>query len=394
MTTSPLLQAPSDFSPVLGGPLFRMWTRTHLSGPALELMRRRVLVITLFAWLPLAVLSFSEGHLYGSEILAFLCDIESNARLLVALPLLIVAELVVHRRCVSVLRSFSERRVVTAQDSPTFHAAIAKAIRMRNSLWPEAVLLFFVYTVGHWIWRTDMVLDTATWYAVPAGTGSHLTAAGYWYAFVSVPIFQFILLRWYLRLGIWFWLLWRASRLNLHLVPTHPDRAGGLGFLGTSSYAFAPVLFAQGAVFAGLIANRIFYEAQHLSSFKLMIAIVVSFFVLVIILPFTMFTRHLSRAKRRGLRAYGTLATNYDEDFDQKWIRGGAKREALLGTADIQSLVDLGNAYAVVREMRLVPFALADVTRLVGAVALPVSPLLLTIMPLEKLMTEVIKIIF
>jgi hypothetical protein len=394
MTTPPLLQEPSDFSLVLGGPLFQMWRRTHLTGPALELLRRRVLVITLFAWLPLAVLSFIDGHLYGGEILPFLRDIESQVRLLVALPLLIIAELVVHRRSVLALRCFVERRMVTAEDSPNFHAAIAAALRMRNSLWPEVALLLFVYTAGHWIWRTDIALGAATWYAVPEGTGLHLTAAGYWYAFVSIPIFQFILLRWYLRLGIWFWLLWRASRLNLHLLPTHPDRAGGLGFLGGSSYAFAPVLFAQGAVFAGLIANRIFYQEQNLLSFKMMIATVVSSFVLVIILPLTMFTPHLSHTKRSGLRAYGTLATDYAEDFDEKWIRGGAKGEALLGTTDIQSLADLGNGYAVVREMRLVPFTLGDVSRLVGTVALPVAPLLLTIMPLEELMTEVLKVMF
>jgi hypothetical protein len=394
MTTPPLLQEPSDFSLVLGGPLFQMWRRTHLTGPALELLRRRVLVITLFAWLPLAVLSFIDGHLYGGEILPFLRDIESQVLLLVALPLLIIAELVVHRRSVLALRCFVERRMVTAEDSPNFHAAIAAALRMRNSLWPEVALLLFVYTAGHWIWRTDIALGAATWYAVPEGTGLHLTAAGYWYAFVSIPIFQFILLRWYLRLGIWFWLLWRASRLNLHLLPTHPDRAGGLGFLGGSSYAFAPVLFAQGAVFAGLIANRIFYQEQNLLSFKMMIATVVSSFVLVIILPLTMFTPHLSHTKRSGLRAYGTLATDYAEDFDEKWIRGGAKGEALLGTTDIQSLADLGNGYAVVREMRLVPFTLGDVSRLVGTVALPVAPLLLTIMPLEELMTEVLKVMF
>jgi hypothetical protein len=94
------------------------------------------------------------------------------------------------------------------------------------------------------------------------------------------------------------------------------------------------------------------------------------------------------------LRAYGTLATDYAEDFDEKWIRGGAKGEALLGTTDIQSLADLGNGYAVVREMRLVPFTLGDVSRLVGTVALPVAPLLLTIMPLEELMTEVLKVMF
>jgi hypothetical protein len=202
------------------------------------------------------------------------------------------------------------------------------------------------------------------------------------------------LFRWYLRLAIWFWLLWRVSRLNLHLLPTHPDRAGGIGFLGGNSYAFGPILFAQGCLTAGVIVSRIFYQGQTLLSFKMTIAAVVGFFVLVIIGPLIMFTPHLFRAKRAGLADYGLLATLYVDDFDGKWIHGGAKGEALLGSADIQSLADLGNSYAVVREMRLVPFALSDVLQLVAAVALPLLPLLLTIMPLDELLTRLLKIMF
>lgn len=394
MSTPTPPEEPSDFSLVLGGPLFQMCRRAHLSGPALELVQRRLLVITLFAWLPLAALCAIEGHLYGGQTLTFLRDIESHVRLLVALPVLIYAELLVHRRVGPLVKRFVERRVITSEDIPAFHAAVAGAKRARNSLWLELALLLFVYTVGHWVWQHEVALGAATWYAVPEGTSVHLTPAGYWYGFVSIPIFQFILFRWYLRLVIWFWLLWRVSRLNLHLLPTHPDRAGGIGFVGGDSYAFAPILFAQGALTAGLIASRIFYQGQSLLSFKVTILAVVSFFILVILGPLTMFSPHLFRTKRAGLSAYGTLATNYVDDFDQKWIRGGAKGEDILGTADIQSLADLGNSYAVVREMRLVPFALSDVALLAGAVALPILPLVLTVMPLEDLVSRLIKIVF
>ena len=159
------------------------------------------------------------------------------------------------------------------------------------------------------------------------GTRWHLTPAGYWYAFVSIPIFQFILLRWYLRLLIWFRFLWQVSRLNLRLTSTHPDRAGGLAFLGKSAYAFAPILFAQGALLAGLIANRILYEGESLLSFKMEAASLVGFFVLFILGPLVMFTPQLSRAKRRGLGEYGLLASRYVQGFEEKWVtRGGGRR--------------------------------------------------------------------
>jgi hypothetical protein len=392
--SSAFLQEAPDFSLVLGGPLYQIFRRAHLAGPALELLRRRVLVISLFAWLPLAVLSAIEGHLLGSQSLDFLHDIESHVRFLVALPVLICAELVVHHRLSSTLKLFVERRVVTPEDTPKFCAAVKVAMQARNSPWLEFVLLLFTCTLGHWMWRHEVALGSSSWYAVLGGTDLHLTLAGHWYSFVSIPIFQFIILRWYLRVGIWFLLLWRVSRLNLRLLPTHPDRAGGIGFLGRSSYAFGPILFAQGALVAGLIATRIFREGQSLLSFKMSIAALIGLFVLAILGPLIMFTPHLSAAKRRGLSEYGTLATGYVADFDEKWVRRGERDEKILGTSDIQSLADLGNAYAVVREMRLVPFALAEVTRLVATAALPVLPLLLTIMPLEELVTRFIKMIF
>src|SRR5450755_4581872 len=83
-----------DFSLVLGGPLFQLWRRTRLSGSHLELLRRRVIVMVLLTWMPLLLLSVVEGHAWsGSLALPFIVDVEQHLRLLVALPLLIVAEL-------------------------------------------------------------------------------------------------------------------------------------------------------------------------------------------------------------------------------------------------------------------------------------------------------------
>lgn len=392
--SKPTLPWESDFSLVLGGPFYQLLLRAHLSGSALELVRRRALAISLFAWLPLVILTAFEGHLFGTRNLAFLRDIESHVRFLVALPILILAELIVHRRLMWVVKSFVDRGVVVPEEMPKFHVALAAAIRARNSPWLESALLLFVFTAGHWIWQHEVALGVATWYAAPNATGTHLTSAGYWYSFVSIPVVQFILLRWYLRLVIWFLFLWRVSRLSLRLLPTHPDFAGGIGFLGKSSYAFSSILFAQGTLLAGLIASRIFYQGENLMSFKVNIFTLVGFFVLVLLGPLTMFTPQLSRIKRRGLIEYGALATAYVADFDKKWLRGGAKGEELLGTPDLQSLADLANSYAVVRKMRTVPFSLHDLTRLVGATALPILPLLLTIMPVEELLTRLLKIIF
>jgi len=383
-----------DFSLVQGGPIFQLFLRTYLEGNHLELLRRRIVIITVFVWLPLLLLSAFTSPAGGAARLSFLRDVEVHARFLVALPVLIGAELLVHLRIRPVVRRFVERRIVFPQDLPRFESAIQSAIRLRNSIPVELGLLLVVYSFGLWFWHNRVGFNSSTWYANSGGRWN-LTPAGFWYVFVSIPIVQFILLRWYLRLFIWFRFLWQVSRMDLHLIPTHPDRCAGLAFLGKSSYAFGPILFAQGAMLAGLIAGRVLYQGESLTSFKLQIGGFIAFFVLAILGPLLMFTPKMAQARRKGLADYGLLAQSYIEGFEQKWVLPDpSTSEELLGAADIQSLADLGNSYGLVRDMRPVPFGLDDVTRLVAATAAPLVPLLLTIFSPEELLMRIIKVLF
>jgi hypothetical protein len=131
-----------EFSPVIGGPLFQLFRRAHLSGDALELMSRRVLIMPLVAWLPLLVLTLLGGDALGGSVkIPFLGDIETHVRFLIALPVLIAAELIVHRNIRTVVQQFVERRIIIEDQVPKFHAAIISAIRVRNSTVLELALL-------------------------------------------------------------------------------------------------------------------------------------------------------------------------------------------------------------------------------------------------------------
>jgi len=392
VTEPNLLDKLYDFSLVLGGPTYQFFRKSHLAGDALEMLYRRLIIITLLAWLPLLLLSTISSSTGSVGRLSFFHDVEVHVRFLVALPVLIAAELIVHSRIRPVVHRFVERRIVILQDLPRFERAINSAVSFRNSIPIELGLLLLVYTLGLWLWRSRIAIVAPTWYALPGGRW-HLTPAGVWYVFVSIPILQFLLLRWYLRLIIWFRFLWQVSRIDLNLVPTHPDRCAGLAFLGRSAYAFGPVLFAQGAMLAGLVAARVLYRGESLTSFKLQIGGFIVFFVVAILGPLVMFTPRMARAKRKGLADYGLLAQRYVESFEQKWVLGHPA-EQLLGSADIQSLGDLGNCYAVVSEMRSIPFGLQDITRLAVATAAPLLPLMLTIFSPEELIMRVIKVVF
>ncbi len=387
-------ELPRDFSLVLGGPTFRFLMKSHLSGPTLELLRRRIVVISMAAWLPLLILTDLDSLTGGAGRLSFLHDVEAHVRFLIALPVLIAAELIVYVLLRPVTLRFVDRGIVPPEDLWRFNKAVDSAIRLRNSVPLELGLLVLIYTFGLWLWNSRVSIQSTTWYLMPGGRWN-LTPAGYWYVFVSIPIVQFALLRWYLRLFIWYRFLWQVSRINLKLVPTFPDRCGGLSFVGRSVYAFGPILFAQGALLAGVVASRVLYRGESLMSFRLEIIGFIAFFVLALLAPLLMFAPQLVRAKKKGLGAYGKLAQEYVDSFDQKWIvRASAPGEALLGSSDIQSLADLANSYGIISAMRPVPFSLDDIARLTAATAAPFLPLLLTIFSPEELVMRLIKIVF
>ena len=386
---------PYDFSVVLGGPLFQLVRRAHLSGDALELVRRRIAAIVLVAWLPLLILSLLSGHALGNAVaVPFFRDIEVHVRFLLTLPLLIVAELVVHQRMRPVVRQFIERGLIAETSRARFDAAVASAKRLRNSVPAELVLIALVYVVGFVLWPYYGALRVSTWHAVPAPGGREFFAAGWWFACVSLPLFQFMLFRWYFRILIWIRFLWQVQGCTLRLLPTHPDRVGGLGFLSGTVVAFAPLLAAHGALLAGAFAGRIFFTGKALPEFKGEIAIVVGFLLILVLGPLLLFMPHLAQARRVGLREYGTLAVRYAREFDDKWLRGAASPdEPLLGSADIQSLADLGNSFEVVREMRTVPFSKETVLQLAVITLAPLAPLLLTMIPLEELLKRLLQIV-
>jgi hypothetical protein len=393
----PFSPEPPDFSLILGGPLFQLLRRAHLSGDAADLVTRRVIALAIITWLPLLALSIAEGHAWGDSVkVPFLFDVDVHARFLLALPLLIVAELVVHQRMRVVVGTFVKRGLVPDEARGRLDAAVAAAMRLRNSVPAEVLLIAIVYGLGVlFIWRRHAAMDLPTWYGMTVTGKLQPTLAGWWLGCVSLPLIQFILLRWYFRLLIWTRFLWHVSRIDLRLVAIHPDRAGGLGFLSTLTYAFAPLLLGQGVLLAGVMANKIFYAGAKLTDFKLELLAMVTMMLFFVLGPLLVFIPRLVRTKRVGLAEYGGLAQRYVREFDQKWLRGGAPTdEPLVGSADLQSLADLGNSFEIVKGMKPVPFGKDTLLQLAVISLAPVAPLVLTMIPLGELLDRFLHVVF
>jgi hypothetical protein len=287
---------------------------------------------------------------------------------------------------------FLKHGLVPASARPRFDAAIASAMRLRDSVPAELLLVAFVYSAGYYVWRNQVSLEVSSWFLIAGNGSARLTYAGWWAALVSMPVFQFLMLRWYFRLFIWARFLWEVSRLDLNLEPTHPDGTAGLRFLSLTGRAYRIFLVAMGTVLAGMIANRIFYAGAKLMDFKLEIVSWVALLVFLILGPMLLFLPRLRAVRRKGILEYSRLGQRYAVDFRRKWNGDGAPaNEPWLGSADIQSLADLRNAFMVIEGMRVTPFGMKNVTSLAAYVLLPIAPLLLTMFSVEQLAERLLK---
>jgi hypothetical protein len=385
-----------DFSLVVGGPLYGAYLRTHLAEAPIGLVHRRLLVYVLITWAPLCVLSAFDSR--GVDVaVSFLGDIDAHTRLLVALPLLIAAEPFVHQRLTGAVRQFIDRGLVAPGDVRRYVAAVVSSVKLRDSPTLEIVVLLIAVVGGHWLWESRISLHVGTWYSDRSIDGTpRLSLAGRWYTFVSLPLFRFLVLRWLARLVIvWYRFLWLMSRIPLRLNALHPDRTGGLGFLNTSVFAFAPILLAETSLLSAMIAQRIWHQGATLPQFKIEILTVVVFLMLLVLLPQMFFAIQLERAWRTGAAEYGVLGSHYVEGFRRKWLSAQPQtRESLVGSADIQSLADLANAFEVVRSMYLVPVTRTTVMRLGLLIVLPLLPLVLTMIPFEEIVDRAISTFF
>jgi hypothetical protein len=374
-------------------PLQRLYCRFGLADDAYELAGRRAVVVTAVAWVPLLVLSAIDRRMYMGAKVPFLQDLDVQARILIALPLLIWGEVVIHRRMPVTMRGFVERHLVDGTARTAFDAAISHILRLSRSVLAEILIAICVATIGVKVGTSIATLADSSWYGDVVNRSPALTPAGWWYVVISRPLFQFVLLRWYYRFALWDGLLWELSRVRLHLVPTHPDRRAGLGFLFALSDAFGPFMFAHGTMLAGRVANGVIHGGFTLRHYEQELVAVPVAVLLFVIAPELEFALPLWKTRRNGLRDFGMLAERYVRAFSRKWLRGHPPgSDALLGSPDIQSLADLANSFAIVEQIRVLP-SRNTVAMLALFAVLPLAPLPLTVVSGQELLERVVKMV-
>ena len=348
-------------------------------------------------WLPLVILSLFEGSLTGTEVAQPLfADIVPHVRFLIAIPLLLLADLVIDPSTSAATRNLESGGIVPHAEQPRFQEALTDMRRALDSAWPDIVIIVLAFAIT-WLFKPgygDSALQavTTSWmWSVHDGEVRYSTA-GWWYLLISGPMFQVILFRWFWRFYIWAAFLFRVSRLSLALQPAEPDLAGGLGYLGIAQQSFVAVFFAFATVASSTIAHDILSKGGTFRDELPGIVVLVLAFVVVIYAPLLFFSKQLFVARRTGLNEYGSLGYSLSEAFHQKWIREGDKEvgKELLASADPSALADYTAAYDNVRAMRSIPATFRGVLMVAGVLLVPFLPLALTEFSLQELLKRLV----
>jgi len=358
----------------------------------------RIVGFWLLTWLPLLIFACLEGRALGpSPRESLLLDFATYTRFFLAVPLLIVAERVVGPRLAIAGRQFLQGGFIRQADNAAFNRAVTRAVKSREPLSAELIILVIAFVAAWQLTAEVAFAELATWRspfkALAAGSGISLT--GLWYRVIALPVLQFFFYRWIWRLFIWCRFLWTISRLDLNLVASHADQAGGLGFLGTAHVSLGIFAFGMGAVFSSEVAFLLQYGNANIESFRVPAIAFLITIELLVFGPLLMFSPAMIRTRLDALREYGLLVLRYNRSFHEKWIDNHTTAgEQLLGTADIQSLADLGGSFEYIKNMKIVPCSLRVIVQLAVVASIPGLPLLLLVMSLQEIAGLLAGVIF
>jgi hypothetical protein len=370
-----------------GGPFYRAQLAARLIKEAEWNHAKRVIFAVAVAWIPLVLLT---AFFNPSGLVSLLTSYRVYSRLLIAVPVLLIGQTIMESRFRMVVKNIKDAHLLADEDMTHMEEIIASLIRLRDSFVPEAMVVLLI--VAHTIIGIKTEVDATPWLTYGVQPDLRLTEAGWYALIVSATIFQFLL-----GLSLWKWMLWtifafRLSRLDLKLVPTHPDKHGGLGFLGLTPVAFTPIAFAAATAIGSSWRHEILAHGAKLMSFKLD-AIVLAIVIAVVALgPLAFFVPRLAKLRYQGILDYGVLGQIQSTDFHEKWIRLRAGHEGeFLAASESSSLADFGSASAKIAELQPFPADRGALVALVISIAVPMLPVVLAVVPLVVVLQELLK---
>lgn len=365
------------------------WQRKVGLAPDNDLgVARRALFFAMFTWLPIVIWAALESRLLDRAVgEPLLAHYGVHVRCLVAIPLLILAEGMALRVIRTIVTQFLENGLIIESQRDRFTHIIKDNTDLRDKAFPWVIVfaLTLLWLVGV---PESLHEHELSWATLDTGMGF----GGWWFLFVVRPIFTILLLGWLWRIGLLFRLFYQISKLDLALVPAHPDGMGGLGFLQKLPKAFILVTLAMSAVLASRWIHDSVYHQIALDTLKLPLLSFVVLWGLTVLAPLFVFSAKMISTRKRALREYSALLAEHGRLVHQKWILGQKIGErAILDAPELGPSADIQALYAAVKNMRTVPIGKSCIMPILVPIALPMIIVAATQMPLMKILTTLFK---
>jgi hypothetical protein len=383
VTDRPVAVPEAEFS-LLDDPLMRLLRALHLAPARGFRAPGRALLMALVAWLPIAVWAAATGRLaaltWNGGVVRHL---ELHVRCLIALPLFVLSEPMADRIVGAIVANFPASGLVRAADLAGFGGVIQSTRRLRDSrlVWGLIAALVVLITAAIARRPLDPELD-------PSAGGGFGRA---WATFAVRPLFLIMLFAWLWRLALTWILFSRIARLDLQLVPSHPDRVGGLGFVQLQPAAFSLVVFTLSGVVCASVAEQIVERHLSLVHFQGPLVALVVLLVVLFLCPLTAFGPKLRRTRMRGRFQYGTLAGRHVRGLHTRWVEGRAvEDDAILDAPEIGPAADMATLYELATRMRPLPIGLQPLLAVVIPAVTPLLPVATIEIPLKDILGRVL----
>jgi len=300
----------------------------------------------------------------------------------------ILGEATLHRAALRYFPQFITSGIVDDVARPRFEAAVRT---LRG--WRDSTLPWFVVIGAALAWtfidRTSNHVDEMSWALDDSGA---IGFGGVWFAYVVRPIFLGLLLGWLWRIALLGVMFLRFGRIGLSLVPSHPDRAGGIGFLENLPAAFGPVSFGLSAMLASRWAHQIVHHGLTLDALKLPAAVFVVVWSLLLLVPLAALTPLLHAAKRAALPSYAAMVAEQGRLVRRRWIDRTTTTDApLLEPEGVGVIADAATMYGQVKAMRILPIGKTSLAAILLPIVVPMLVVAAIRVPIGKLLLGLVK---
>ena len=365
----------SDFTLSGGGPFHKALRKLRIHN-----IKRAAVAALCMTWLPLVIITGIDGTLFSGTQLPFLSDVAMQARVLVALPMLILIQFAIEVRVKAVLIYMIDTLVKEDERDIIRYKVLPRARKLISSGLTELLLL-----LGVIISTISMVKGgvyggleegTTSW-MISADDKDSLSTAGHWAVLISIPIFQFLFASWLWRYIVWTTLLFRLSKPDLKILPTHADGAAGLGIIMLAQKSFNLLFVVGSIIISGQFILRLNKHPDQFHAIRNEAIGYILISIAFILIPLLFFSGKLLKVKNKGLQQLSVLSASLSAKFEHEWVNDSPIDTRLdENKSDPSLLFDYAGMYDLLQKLRVIPVTLNDIAGLAIALFIPFIPIL------------------